>query len=160
MQSQRPMPIRGILAGLAGGLAASFAMNRFQKTWSLAFKGPDRRGKPATVKAANRLSKAATGDRVKTEHEAAAGQSVHYLFGAGVGAAYGLLAEYRPQVTRGFGTGFGVAAATLFDELGVPAAGLGKWPSQAAPATHAYSYASHLLFGAATEAVRRLLRSS
>ena len=84
---------------------------------------------------------------------------MHYLFGALLGGAYGLLAEYRPEVTKGFGTLFG-AATTALDEIGVPAAGLSGPPSEFPAATHAYSLASHVVFGGVTEATRRLVRTS
>jgi putative membrane protein len=152
-----PTPIRGLAAGLAGGLIASFAMDRFQSLWSKAVPMPEG-GDPATVKAASKLSCIATGEPIAEPDKKQAGSIVHYLFGAGLGAAYGLAAEYRPVVTKGFGTGFAAASATLFDEIAVPAAGLSGPPSKSPPQVHAYSYASHLLFGAVNEGVRRALR--
>ena len=152
-----PAPVRGIAAGLAGGLIASFAMDRFQSLWSRAVSMPDE-GDPATVKAASKMSRAATGEPIAESDKKLAGSIVHYLFGAGLGAAYGLAAEYRPVVTKGFGTGFAALSATLFDEIAVPAAGLSGPPSKTPAKVHAYSYASHLLFGTVSEGVRRALR--
>ena len=100
----------------------------------------------------------ATGEYFAKEDKEAAGNAVHYLFGALLGGAYGLLAEYRPEVTKGFGTAFGAASAA-FDELGVPAAGLSGPPTDFPAATHAYGLASHIVFGGVTEATRRLVRA-
>jgi uncharacterized membrane protein YagU involved in acid resistance len=152
-----PAPVRGLAAGLAAGLIASFAMEQFQKIWAKAVPMPES-GAPATVKAARKLSLATTGKPLAEADEKQAGNAVHYLFGAALGAAYGLIAEYRPAVTAGFGSGFGLATTTLVDELAVPAAGLGKAPTEVPAVSHAYTYASHLLFGGVVEGVRRMLR--
>lgn len=158
MTEPRPDPIRGLAAGIAAGLVASLAMNLFQKAWSAALPMPGSGDDPATVKAAQRVSRAATGKYFASEDKEAAGEAAHYLFGALLGGIYGLAAEYRPEVTKGFGTLFGAASAG-FDELGVPAAGLSGPPTDFPPATHAYALASHLVFGGVTEATRRLVRA-
>ncbi len=155
---RRPAPLRGLAAGIAAGLAASLAMNLFQKAWAKALPMPGAGDDPATVKAAQWVSRAATGEFFATEDKEAAGEAVHYLFGAVLGGAYGLLAEYRPEVTKGYGTMFGAASAA-FDEIGVPAVGLSGPPTDFAPATHAYALASHLVFGGVTEVTRRLVRA-
>ncbi len=133
-------------------------MDQFQKIWAKVVPMPAS-GDPATVKAARKASRPVTGKPLAEANEKQAGNAVHYLFGAALGAAYGLIAEYRPAVTKGLGSGFGLTTATLFDELAVPAAELGKAPTEAPAISHAYSYASHLLFGGVVEAVRRALRS-
>ena len=117
-------------------------------------------GAVIAVKAAQRASRAATGDYFATADKAAAGQWAHYLFGAGLGGAYGLLAEYRPEVTAGFGTAFGLGSGLLFDEIAVPAAGLSGPPDDYPAMSHVYSAASHLVFGSVSEGVRRVLRSA
>lgn len=132
-------------------------MNQFQRLWERAFPRPQG-DDPATVKAAQKGSRAARGVSLNEAEKQTAGNAIHYLFGAGVGAAYGLLAEYRPGVTRGLGTGLAMASATAFDEAAVPALGLSKSPTDYPAKVHAYSYASHLVYGGVTEAVRRLLR--
>ena len=159
MAKIKPDPLRGIAAGIAAGLVASLAMDLFQKAWAKAVPMPTSSDDPATVKAAQTVSRAATGKFFVNEDKAAAGQWVHYLFGAGLGGAYGLLAEYRPGVTRGFGSAFGAGTALLFDEVAVPATGLGATPSDTPAATHAYALASHLVFGSISEGVRRGLRA-
>ncbi len=153
-----PAPLRGLAAGIAAGLVASLAMNLFQKGWASVLAPPSTGDDPATVKAAQKMSRAATGKFFASEDKQAAGEATHYLFGAMLGGAYGLIAEYRPEVTAGRGTLFG-AASTALDEVGVPAAGLSGPPSDFPAATHAYSLASHILFGMVTEATRRQLRA-
>lgn len=114
--------------------------------------------KSATVKTANRASQLMRGRPVAEEHEAAAGQGVHYGFGGLIGALYGGLAEAAPAVTMGAGVPFGAVLWVLSDEIMVPALGLSKPPTQHSPKTHIYALASHLVYGAATEGARRALR--
>lgn len=154
----RSAPLRGLAAGIAAGLVASLAMNLFQKAWASALPPPSSGEDPATVKAAQKASCAATGEYFAKQDKKVAGNAVHYLFGAMLGGAYGLLAEYRPEVTTGYGTLFGLGSAA-FDEIGVPAAGLSAPPADFPAATHAYALASHILFGGVTEATRRLVRA-
>lgn len=156
-KTQTPQPIRGLAAGLAAGLVASLAMNLFQKGWNGIVPMPDTNGDPATVKAAGKASRAVTGKSIAGRDKPAAGDAVHYLFGAALGATYGLLAEYKPEVTAANGAWFGTMA-TAFDEVGVPLAGLSEPPSEFGPATHAYAFVSHALFGVVAEFVRFELR--
>ncbi len=145
---------RGILAGAVAGIVASYAMDRFQA--AVAPLMPDAGGgDPATVQAAEAGAVAVTGRPLPDDAKAAGGQVVHYLFGAGLGIAYGVAAEFRPSVTAGCGTAYALGTATLFDEAAVPALGLGDAPWRAGAATHLYSYLSHLVFGSTAELVRR-----
>ena len=157
MTHTTPSPLRGAAAGLAAGLIASFAMNQFQKMWSAAVPMPED-DEPSTVKAAQKATRAAGAELAEDEKEPA-GNAVHYLFGGGLGALYGLIAEYRPEITSGFGAPFGLGAAALFDEVAVPAAGLSEPPAEVPARQHLYGIASHLVYGGTTEGIRRLLRS-
>ncbi|GAA4033741.1 hypothetical protein GCM10022281_12080 [Sphingomonas rosea] len=156
--STNPDLLRGAAAGLVAGLAASFAMDLAQRL--LSKMQPPSDSEPATEKAADRLAEAATGAPVPKESRPMAGQAVHYAFGAVLGASYGALAERYPDITEGGGALFGLGTALIFDEVGVPAAGLGDAPWKAKPETHLYALASHLVFGTATEGTRRLVRAA
>lgn len=159
MEAREPDPVRGALAGLAAGLAAAFVMNQFQTLWS-AVSAPDGGGgDPATVKAANKVSRATTGRSIEEGDKNLAGEAVHYGLGAALGVAYGIAAEYRPGVTIGFGTAFGAATAVALDNVAVPAAGLDDPPWDTSLGTHAYGMVSHLVFGAATEGTRSIIRA-
>jgi hypothetical protein len=153
---------KGIVAGALGGLAAGYVMERFQAAWTKAEEaggGASGGGDSATVKAADRVAVAATGHPVPSAHREAAGEAVHYATGAGVGAVYGLLAEFAPRATFGLGAGYGTAVALGLDEMIVPALGLGKPATETPPSTHAYSLASHLVYGLTLEGVRRIVRA-
>ena len=146
--------VKGALAGAGAGVFASFAMNRFQALVSRLGSGSGGGGgEPSTVKAAERI----VGHGIADDEKARAGNAVHYGFGTALGLLYGVAAEAEPWVTAGFGLPFGVAVAAVADEALVPAAGLSGPPWESPPSTHAYSLASHLVFGAALEAARRAL---
>ena len=147
---------RGAAAGLVAGVVASFVMEAAQALiGKLSSSEASSDEEPATVKAANRVSKAVTNHDVSEDDRPFAGEIVHYVVGAGLGIAYGIAAEFRPQVTSGYGAGFAVATAGLLDESAVPAAGLGNVPWDTPLTTHLYSLASHLVFGVAAEVTRR-----
>lgn len=153
MRSTSRAVAEGALAGALAGAFASFAMNRFQAAVSRLGSGSGGGGDPATVKAAERV----VGHGIDEREKGRAGEAVHYGFGAALGAAYGAAVEVEPWVATGFGMPFGGAVAVVADEVLVPAAGLSGPPWNSPPATHAYSIASHLVFGAALEAARRIL---
>ena len=83
---RRARPIRGMIAGTLGGLAASWAMSAFQKQWAARVGAPEANGAPATHKAADRVSVALRGKRVAPRDKKAAAEAVHYATGAAMGA--------------------------------------------------------------------------
>ena len=153
-----PDLIKGAVSGLAAGLIASFAMNQFQAAMQKLYPPDDHAGEPSTEKVADRIATAATGQPLPKSGKPMAGNAVHYAFGMALGVGYGILAEYRPRATAGYGTAFGTGVAVVMDEGAVPAAGLSAAPWWTPASTHVYALASHLVFGAVAEASRRLLR--
>ncbi len=161
---------KGLVAGVAGGLIASFAMEQFQALWmkvseklqetAVGEKPRKTPSKPTTVKAADAISKQIFGRKVPKKRQKLAGEAMHYAMGAVSGAVYGTLAECAPLVTVGEGTAFGAAVWVAADEASLPALGLSKAPTEIPLATHAYALASHLVYGAVTEVVRRAMRSA
>jgi putative membrane protein len=165
----RPDGTANIIAGLAGGLVASFAMERFQR--ALGALSPDAGGapggggqqyrkpqsEPATYKAADAIARARTGHQVPAPYKPAAGSVVHYAFGGAVGAIYGAATARTPQLAAAAGLPFGAAVWIVADEIGVPLAGLSKPPTEYPLRDHASAFAAHLVFGVTTEGVRRLV---
>ena len=149
-----PAWLTAAVVGVAGGLAASFVMNRYQGATAGAFGQDGSADDPATVKAADSASVAVEGRPVTQKHRAAAGSAVHYGTGTALGLGYAFLAESVPAVTIGFGAAFGVATMLVLDDLLTPAMGWGPWPGLE-PGTHLYSLTSHLVFGLVLEGVRR-----
>jgi hypothetical protein len=155
--------IKGVVAGALAGVAAGWVMEQFQARWAEAEEangdgmggGSD---DPATVKAADFVAVALSGQPVPERHRETAGEAVHYATGAGVGGLYGLLAEVAPGPTFGLGAAYGAAVALGLDEAIVPALGLSKSAKETPPSVHAYSLASHLVYGLTLEGARRIIR--
>ena len=154
----RPRPFLGLLAGVAAGLVASAAMAAFQAQAQKLLPEDGTDDDPATVKAANQISEALTGEPLPEPYHEPAGKAVHYITGAVLGGIYGVLTEYRAEASAGVGSAYGIATAALLDETAVPAADLGPAPQDTPLATHAYGAASHLVYGAVLEGMRLLLR--
>jgi len=171
MADQSRHPVRGILAGVAGGLVAAWAMNAFSEgpgqklskalqpanpAQPSADSGPRQ---DATMKAADYLVEFATGGRHLTfEEQQKDGPIVHYAFGALMGGIYGGLAEYSPLVRSGMGATFGSVLFGGADLLAVPGLHLSAPLSDSPPATLVTPYATHLVYGVTTELVRRIVR--
>lgn len=156
IRNDHPSIVRGLIAGLAAGIVAAAAMNRFQ-TMVSAFSGGGGGGDSSTVKAADKLKQAVTGEKLRNSEKAPAEVILHYGLGAALGIAYGLAAEFRPAVTRGSGTMFGSAVALLLDEGAVPALGLAEPPTKTSASGHLFGFSSHAMFGATAEATRAMV---
>jgi putative membrane protein len=163
----------GLLAGIAGGLVASWIMNEFMAkagpSLQKAVQRDDSGGeeqepvgpKPddATMKTADAVVSTVTGGRhLSHEGREKGGPIVHYAFGALMGATYGAIAEGLPEATFGFGTAFGAALFAGADLVAVPALNLSGSPADAPVSSLATPLAAHLVYGTVTEAVRRLVR--
>ena len=157
--------LKGLAAGIIGGLVASWTMNQFQALWSK-LSEDDRKskkggeGQDATVKAATAISEGVFDHNLTKSEKKVAGPTVHYAMGATSGAVYGAMAEIMPSVTLGAGLPFGTAVRVGADEAAVPALGLSKSPTEVPLSKHAYALASHFVYGLTTEIVRRAVRKA
>jgi uncharacterized membrane protein YagU involved in acid resistance len=173
--------LKGLVAGMVAGLVATYAKDKFQtlmtqvaeaeakpkprpRTAAASAAAPKSNGKPkedpSTVKVANAIAKRVVHRNLTKKEKELAGPMVDYGFGTLAATAYGAMAEVAPQVSVAGGAGFGAALWFVGDELGVPAAGLSKWPTQYPASTHAYALSGHLVYGAVTELVRRIVRKA
>jgi len=161
--------VTNVVAGLIGGLIASWTMEQFQQ--ALGRISGDMGGapggggqqhrkpqsEPATYKAADAVAETVAGRDVPEEYKPAAGSVVHYAFGGAVGAIYGAAAARTPDVTSWGGVPFGATVWLVADEMGVPLAGLSKNPTEYPVSSHLSAFATHLVYGMTTECVRRTL---
>ena len=170
--------LKGMVAGLAGGLLASWTMNQFQAAWTRIAEGTEKshgaqsmqpsegsQGEQdtaeqddATVETAKAISEKVFGHELQESEKESAGTAVHYTFGTLSGGLYGALAEVTPQVTTAAGLPFGAGFWLLADEISVPLLGLSKGPTEYPVSTHVYSLASHLVYGVTAELSRRAVR--
>jgi len=158
---------KGLVAGVIGGVVASWAMDRFQYWW-LSFDGSDERElqqtpsdhqeEPATVKTASAISEGVFGHELTAKEKEITGSMVHYAVGTTAGAVYGVAAEHEPNVTTLAGLPFGAAFWLVVDEGALPLLRLAKGPAAYPLSTHAYALASHLVFGLTAEVVRSTVR--
>jgi hypothetical protein len=147
-----PAWLLAALIGAVAGAAASWVMSLYQQATQKAF-GQDGGGTPATEKAADTASAATIGHYVPGPKRPAAGSAVHYVTGIVLGVIYAVAALYWPPVTLAFGIAYGVAVMLVVDDLLVPLAGWGTWPTTVA--VHLYSLTSHIVYGVVLEGVRR-----
>jgi hypothetical protein len=162
--------LRGVAAGVAGGLAGAWTMNRFQDAWSKvseAISLGDKQDKsdepaqeaqarePATVQAAEAISEQVFGHDLTESGKRTAGPAVHYVFGAAMGGLYGGLAAWRRQTAAAAGLPFATALWLFADEVGVPAAGLSGSSTKTPLSGHVSALLAHLVYGVTTDAVRR-----
>lgn len=173
---------KGLAAGLIGGLAASWTMNRFQDVWVKLSEGNEKspggqrfsqqemgiwntvqqqsseEQDDTTVRTASAISEGIFDHKLTRSEKKIAGPAVHYALGTAVGGLYGAAAELAPNVTAGAGLPFGAAFWLVVDETAVPVLGLSKPPTDYPVSTHVYALASHLVYGLTAELVRRTLR--
>lgn len=179
--------LKGLAAGVIGGLVASAVMNQFQALWGRMAEGSERshgaqsrqQGSPdvgvgrelkvvgkddedddAAERLANAISVGVSGHALTEREKEVAGTAFHYAMGITSGALYGAAAEIIPPVKVGAGVPFGAAVWLIADEGIVPAVGLSKSSEEYSPSIHAYALASHLVFGLTTELVRRAVRQA
>jgi len=178
---------KGLAAGIAGGLAASWVMNLYQNMWSrqthgierphgaqslqhgsprhgvardLQESGSDQESDNAAIRAASAVSENVFGHKLAEDEKETAGAVAHYAMGATSGAIYGAMAEVLPVTTIGAGAPFGAAVWVIADEAILPVTGLSKSPKEYSLSTHVYALTSHLVYGIATELVRRGVRNA
>lgn len=196
MQGKRPSTechgcdlLKGLAAGLVGGLVASWTMNRFQEVWSKLAQGieagpqyefqdvwcenleksagsqvskpdPGTEVDDTTVRAASAVSEALFDHTLTQSEKKIAGPAVHYILGTGVGGLYGAAAEVAPKVTAGKGLPFGAVFWLVVDEGAVPLLGLSKGPTAYPLSTHVYALSSHFVYGLTAEVIRRAVRKA
>jgi len=141
---------KGLLAGLIGGLVATAA-----KTLAERFYPPRIAGESEPPEL---MAEKIAGHSLSPGAKTAAAETIHWGFGAGVGAAYGALAEYFPQVTDKDGASFGLTLATLTHNSALPAMGLSAPPEEQTGREQTSEMATHVVFGVVTEMVRKFVR--
>jgi uncharacterized membrane protein YagU involved in acid resistance len=115
-------------------------------------------GEDATEKTAQSLARNFSGKRLRKRQEKVAGQLVHYIFGTGVGALYGVAVEYSPTAVAGAGGLFGCGVWLGAHVTAVPALGLAKPVWRSDVGMESAELVAHVAYGAICEAVRKQTR--
>ncbi len=179
--------LKGLAAGVVGGLAASVVMNQFQKMLGNLITGEEKshgaqslqKGSPqhgagrmlrkqgvdeeqddAAERLASTISMGVFDHELTKSEKDTAGTALHYGYGIGMGAVYGAAADLAPAVTVGAGLPYGALIWVVADEGVVPALGLSKSSAEYPFSIHAYALASHLVYGLTVEVVRRAVRKA
>lgn len=163
--------LKGLAAGAVAGLAASWAMNQYQKAWSAASsalanstngksdKASEHSGEQdPTITIADKISRTVRGRSLRKREQKKAGTLVHYAFGSVVGGLYGATVEMAPAVKSAAGMSFGSSVFAGMDEIALPLLNLAKAPGEYPISRHLYGLSSHLVYGLTTELVRFVLR--
>ncbi len=161
----------GLVAGAIGGLVGTWAMNEAQRAWTRAVDGqpPDSaggrhdardwqersEGENSNELAAQAIARRVLGRRLTNEELRVAAPVTHFLFGAAMGALYGLYVDARQRTMSGMG--FGSTVWLLADEIAMPVLGLSQPTTRRPVEMHLQSFASHLVFGVAAEMTGRVV---
>jgi putative membrane protein len=97
------------------------------------------------------------GTELTTEQRLKAQAVIHYVFGAGYGAVYALVAGPAPVFTRLLGGPAGAALYAGTHGTTLPLAGVQPWATELPRAAVAWEGGSHVVFGIANELSRRFL---
>jgi putative membrane protein len=141
---------KALIAGLIGGLVATAA-----KTFAERMFPPRTHGEPEPP---DLLAERIAGHDLTPTEKTVATEAIHWGFGATVGAAYGVIAEYYPAATAKEGASFGLALGTLTHEGALPALGLSADPENLTFRERSSEMTSHVVYGVVTEVVRRFVR--
>jgi hypothetical protein len=172
---RRTRPLAGLAAGVVGGLIATWVLDNYQRGAVAATrKGEKAAGldpllskqhaeqqkgqERAHGEVAERVTRAISGSGLSSRQRRQAAPYVHYAVGAIAGGIYGFSVEIVPMVRTGYGTGY---ASLLFlggPDLLLPWLNLGPAPQETPPAVQAGGLSAHMVYGAALETVRRMLR--
>ena len=165
--------VKGVLAGVVGGLVGSWVMLKFVEGPGPAFEramqgqrkptAAEEREQAAgtesvTMQAADTFYHLGTGGHLTHEERAEEGEAVHYVFGALMGMGYGVVTEYVPVVGVGMGGAFGTALWAGTDLTSIPAVGFAAAPWEEPASAHASHWAAHMVYGIVMEGTRRLVR--
>ena len=143
--------VKGMIAGLAGGIVATAAKTLAEKVYP-----PRTHGEPEpTDVAAEKIA----GHELAETPKAVASETIHWVFGAASGAAYGALAEFYPAATARDGANFGMTLMALTHEGALPAMGLSADPADQTTREKSSEMVTHVIFGLVCETVRRFVRS-
>jgi putative membrane protein len=142
--------LKGLLAGVVGGLVATAVKTLAEKVYP-----PRTHGEPEPNEvAAEKLA----GQPLEEGSREAAGEAIHWVFGAAAGGFYGVLAEMYPQVTAKSGATFGLTLMSLTHEGALPAFGLSEPHEDQTLRERTSEASTHVIYGVVTEKVRSFVR--
>jgi hypothetical protein len=168
-----PDPLKGLVAGILGGLVGTWFMSEYQGLWTRMVNGHESQsaggrhdardwqekyeGTNANEQASQAVARHTAGRELTERELELAAPLMHYTFGATVSGVYGAVVERAPRAAAGTGTAFGTAVWIAGDEIAMPLIGWSH-PNRLPLEAHLQSFTAHLVFGFTTEIARRLIR--
>lgn len=164
---------KGVVAGLAAGAVATGVMTLFQLGWARAKKKIEQNhqqkqtkqsaeqsqeDESSTVKVADKVTQTVLNRSLKSSEKECASYIVHFAFGTLMGGLYGISSEYLPIAKLGFGLFHGLVLWGIADASLLPALNLSTPVSQRSAGEISYEVLAHAVYGASSEAARRLIR--
>jgi putative membrane protein len=148
----KPPPdlVKGALAGLVGGVAGASAKMAAEQFFP---PRPDGRT-PPPVAWAERV----TNRSIEGAERQVAYKTIHFLFGALAGAAYGALVEFEPSLAAWRGAAFGVTLNRITHEWLLPKMDLSAEPNRQPTQERISEWVTHAVYGVATDTTRRMVR--
>ena len=140
---------KGLLAGALGGLAGGVSKLAGELIYPPRTQGQQ---PPPAI-----LAEKIAGHPLSKPSQTAATQVFHWTFSVGIGAIYGVAAEFAPVVTIGYGIVFGEIVLLTTHESTLPLLGLNEPPLQQPAREQKSEIITHAMYGVTVEAVRRLL---
>lgn len=183
---EEPEPMKGAVAGAAGGLVGTLRMGRAMGLWNRM----NRRLEPSEIswvkplakrraseedplppfgdvteilaeqRIAAAVAKRVSGSRLGPNDRQSGGEIVHKATGILLGAAWGVAVEYLPALRRTRGVLLGVASYAVGRQLALRATGLAPRLKKQPPADLLVGLVSHLTYGFFCETVRSRLRGT
>jgi putative membrane protein len=150
LKLRRPSFRKGLIAGAIGGLAGGLT-----KAAAEAMYPPRLLGEisPPVL-----LVERIAGLPLAPREQKVAETCVHFAFSAGIGALYGVIAEYWPDATAARGGAFALALLALTHESALPLLHLAESPQRQPKQEQSSELLTHLVFGLTVEQLRRRIR--
>ena len=160
--------IKGLVYGSVAGAAGAFAMDCYWKVvQSVMGERPEQKPKkwsdneqkdePSTQIVADKVLEAVTGHEVPNDEKAAAGVGVHYSTGMSLGGVFGALAARNAGLGLLAGLFYGIGVLLALDEITLRVLRVGPEAEEVPLSQHAQALGAHLVYGACTALVSRLL---
>ncbi len=143
---------KGIVAGVIAGIVATAAKSLAERVYP-----PRTHGEPEPPEV---LAEHIAGHPLSETSKFVAAETIHWGFGAAVGAFYGGLAEFYPAATGRQGANFGITLMALTHEGALPALGLAAEPAEQTNRERSSEMVTHVVFGVVAETVRRFVRKT
>ena len=150
LKLRRPSVRKGLIAGAIGGLAGGLTKAAAEAIY------PPRL--PGEISPSVLLVERIAGLPLSPREQKVAETCVHIAFSAGIGAVYGVIAEYWRDVTAARGGAFALALLALTHESALPLLHLAESPPRQPQQEQSSELLTHLVFGWTAEQLRRRIR--